>query len=37
MLISQAVAAGATLERAADDLFSGERSGRVRDPTAIAG
>lgn len=31
-LIVRAVAAGATLERAAQDQFYGERSGSVRDP-----
>ena len=31
-VIAQALAAGATLERAAQDQFYGERSGTVRDP-----
>jgi PhnB protein len=31
-VLKQAVAAGATLERAAEDHFYGERSGTVRDP-----
>ncbi len=31
-LIARAVEAGATLERAAQDMFYGERSGTVRDP-----
>lgn len=31
-MIARAVAAGATLERAAQDQFYGERSGSVRDP-----
>lgn len=31
-LIAQALAAGATLERPAQDAFYGERSGTVRDP-----
>lgn len=31
-VIAQALAAGATLERAAQDQFYGERSGVVRDP-----
>lgn len=31
-VLKQAIAAGATLERAAEDHFYGERSGTVRDP-----
>jgi uncharacterized glyoxalase superfamily protein PhnB len=31
-MIAQAVAAGATLERAPEDQFYGERSGALRDP-----
>lgn len=31
-LLARAIAAGATLERAAEDHFYGERSGTVRDP-----
>jgi PhnB protein len=31
-VLAQAVEAGATLERAAEDHFYGERSGTVRDP-----
>ena len=31
-MVAQAVAAGATLDRAPEDHFYGERSGTVRDP-----